>query len=161
MLSRLGLPSQASGARAVRRILLSSSAMALVALAACDGDITSPQPPANPRLVPRSVTLAGKRVVLEAYVYRDFAPSFGPDRSGLIAGLRIATSDGSPIPSNIHADAAWIIAGDEVWATPVAEQFPRTPGSAFFEVVARDGPKWPIGTSIAVIVRVRETGGPD
>ena len=103
----------------MRRILVSSAAMALVALAACDGSVTSPRPPADSRLVPRSVTLAGKRVVLEAYVYRDFAPSFGPDRSGLIAGLRIATSDGSPIPSNIHADAAWIVAGDEVWATQI------------------------------------------
>jgi hypothetical protein len=144
----------------VRRIFLFSAAVALVALAAC-ADTIAPLPPSELRSAPLSVTLAGKELVLEAYLWRNFAPSVPLEGPPLQAALRITTADGTPVPDNIRADAAWVVYGDDVWATPVAEELSRFPGSAYFEVMARNGPHWPPGASVDVVVRVREVGGRD
>jgi hypothetical protein len=148
----------------MRRLVLSSCAIALLTLAACDGGggLISPRPPADPASVARTITLGGKQLFVEPFVYRDFTPGIGPrEERRLIVGLRITTVDGSEVPPNVRADAAWVINGDQVWATPVEEHFARFPGLRFFDVSADGGPLWAPGTPVDVIVRIRETGGPN
>jgi hypothetical protein len=105
------------------------------------------------------VTVAGKVLVLAAFAWRNFEPVIPQGGPPLDAALRIATADASAVPTTVRADAAWLLFGDEVWATDVAEQHIRSPGAAYFEVVARNGPHWPTGASVDVVVRVREVGG--
>jgi len=146
----------------MRRSVLSWCAIALVTLAACDsGDIISPLPPSDPASVPYRITLGGKELFVEPFVYRNFSPSIGPsDERRLIVSLRITTVDGSDVPANVRADAVWVISGDQVWATPVKEQFARFP-ARFFDVSAQGGPLWAPGSPVDVIVRIYETGGPN
>jgi hypothetical protein len=135
------------------------TAISLLTLAGCDSDAVGPLPPSELRAAPLSVTLAGKVLVLEAYAWRNFEPVIPEGGPPLDAALRITTADASPVPTTIRADAAWLLFGDEVWATEVAEQHNRFPGAAYFEVVARNGPHWPTGASVDVVVRVSEVGG--
>jgi hypothetical protein len=108
--------------------------------------------------VPLRVTLAGKELALEAELWRN-GWNVGPEGSSLAAFMRIKTVDGSPVPNNIRADAAWLRQPDDLWSTLVIDQWPRTQTLPFFEVSAREGPEWPGGTSVVVVIRVRETNG--
>ena len=131
-------------------------------LLACRGNPTAPVSLSVPKLraAPTVVTLAGKPLVLEASLWRDFMPISPPDGQPLVAVLQIKAADGSAVPSSVRADAAWVVFGDEVWATPVAEEQARDETAPFYEVVARDGPKWGPGVTVEVIVQLRDGVGP-
>ena len=141
--------------RCVRRVLIHSmtnsrlGAAAVICLViACSSD----------RLfAPRLVTMEGATVRAEASLWRDFQPSSPPDGRPLVAILRIQTADGSAIPSALSADSAWVYNGDAVWATTVLEEQPRS--VSYFEVVARNGPKWGPGIEVDVVVRLRDSAG--
>ena len=111
------------------------------------------------RQAPLAVTMEGKTLELEPYVYRDFAPISEPNGKPMIAGLRIHTSDGSPVPASIVADAMWVVRGDDVWAAVPVMEHSRAVTAPWYELVARGGPKWEPGGIIDVIVRLRSTNG--
>ena len=108
-------------------------------------------------LAPDLVTMEGATVRAEAYLWRDFAPSSPPDGQPLVATLRIQTTDGSLIPPTLTADSAWLYNGGAVWATTVVQEQPRN--ATYFEVVARNGPKWGPGIEVDVVVRLRDSAG--
>jgi hypothetical protein len=86
-------------------------------------------------------------------------PISPPDGKPLMLALRIQTIDGTPIPSTLTADSAWVYNGGAVWATAVVERSPREAGGAFFEVAAGGGPKWEPGIQVDVVVSVRDAAG--
>jgi len=108
-------------------------------------------------LAPRFVTIEGARVGVHAFLWRDFQPTSPPDGKPLVAILRIQTTDDTPIPSTLTADSVWVYDGANVWAAPVVEEQPRE--ATYFEVVARNGPKWGPGILVDVVVRLRDSGG--
>lgn len=110
-------------------------------------------------LATRVVPVEGASVRVDAYLWRDFQPISPPDGKPLVAIFRIATVDGRPIPSTLIADSAWVYNGASVWATAVVEEHPRSANAAFFEVVARNGPKWGPGIEVDVVVRLRDGAG--
>jgi hypothetical protein len=133
--------------------------LALVLAAACSSEaLLAPAPPEF-RDTPEQVTFDGLSVRLETYLWRDFQPIAPPDGQPLIAVLRITTTDGTPVPASLHADRAWVIADGVAWAASVQEERGRVAGSAFFEVVARDGPKWGPGIAVDVVIRLRTSSG--
>lgn len=107
-------------------------------------------------LAPRVVPVEGASVRVDAYLWRDFQPISPPDGKPLVAVFRIATVDGGPIPSTLTADSAWVYNGASVWGTAVVEENPRSANAAFFEVVARNGPKWGPAIEVDVVVRLRD-----
>ena len=129
-----------------------------IGIGGCDADIVAPRalPPSELRAVPTSIALSGRTLVLETYLWRDFSPPSPPNGVPLIAVLRVRTADGSPIPSSVTADGAWIVLGEDVWATAVAHEQRRDPTASSFAVVAREGPKWQPGATVDVIVCLRE-----
>ena len=136
-----------------------------LALGACESAMLRPDPGDDPptselRTAPVSIPMAGKTLLLDTYVWRDFQPIAPPDGQPMIAALIIRTTDGSPVPASISVEHAWVVMGNEIWATePVAEQ-PRAAMSPNHVVMARNGPKWGPGGTVDVIVRLRQTGGP-
>ena len=110
-------------------------------------------------LAPRVVSVDGATLRLEASLWRDFQPISPPDGKPLIAGLRVITVDGAPIPSTLRADSVWIYNGSGVWAASVTEEQLRTAGASFFDVVARNGPKWGPGIEVDVVVQLRDAAG--
>jgi len=110
-------------------------------------------------LAPRVVSVDGATLRLETSLWRDFQPISPPDGKPLIAGLRVLTVDGAPIPSTLRADSVWIYNEAAVWAASVTEEQPRSVGASFFEVVARNGPKWGPGIEVDVVVQLRDAAG--
>jgi hypothetical protein len=125
-------------------------ALACILVSACATERT---------LAPRLVAISGATVRVEASLWRDFAPSSPPDGKPLVAILRIQTVDGTPIPPTLTADSAWVYNSAQVWAAAVLEEHLRSAGASFFEVVARNGPKWGPGIEVDVVVRLRDAAG--
>ena len=121
---------------------------------------TTPVPPPI-RNAPAEVSLAGVALRLETYLWRDFQPTSPVDGKPLVAVLRVRSVTGTAISATIHADSAWIINGDLAWATAVVDEQGRASGASFFEVVARDGPKWGPGIQVDVVVRLHDSAGHD
>lgn len=61
--------------------------------------------------------------------------------------------------TTFHVDGAWVINGAEVWSASVGEEKLASPSPVYYEVVARDGPKWGPNVSVEVVVRIRESSG--
>jgi hypothetical protein len=110
-------------------------------------------------LAPRIVSMDGATLRLEASLWRDFQPISPPDGKPLIASLRLLTVDGASIPSTLRADSVWIYNGAAVWSASVTEEQSRSAGASFFEVVARNGPKWGPGIEVDVVVQLHDAAG--
>jgi hypothetical protein len=111
------------------------------------------------RDAPLETPFGGVTVQLATSLWRDFQPSTPPDGQPLIAVLRVTSVDGTSIPAALQADSAWILNSDLAWATAVREEWTRGAGAPFFEVVARDGPRWGPGIEVDVVVRLRDSAG--
>lgn len=130
-----------------------------VAQFACKGsDSVAPLPVDELRAAQLVARVEGKELILLPYLWRDFQPVAPPDGQPLIAGLRVRAADSTAVPSTIRIDAAWIVFGDQVWATSVGEGRFETSPWPFYEVVARNGPKWGPGVRVDVVVRIRHSG---
>lgn len=134
------------------------------------GAPTAPDPvsPSTLLTTPTSVVVEGKTLTLGALLWRDFLPPVSSPGGGpMISLLRVQTADGSAVPSTITADTVWLVRGADLWSGAVREERAREFGASGFEVVARDGPKWEVGATVAVIVQLRASGrvvrlrGPD
>src|ERR1043165_8564148 len=142
-----------------RELKLIAWAIATVSQLGCSAaDSIAPLPLDELRAAPSVVRVEGKDLVLSPHLYRDFQPVSPPDGRPLIAGLRILTADSSAVPTSITVDAAWIVYSDQVWAASTADEvrfdYPPRP---FYEVFARNGPKWGPDVRVDVIVRVRDS----
>jgi hypothetical protein len=104
-----------------------------------------------------NVTLGGVTLSLEAHLWRDFMPLSPPDGKPLVAVLFIKAADGSPIVTDVRADAAWVVYGDFVWACSEVER--QNLGGERRRFAIRGGPKWGPGVTVDVIVRVRDDEG--
>jgi hypothetical protein len=119
----------------------------------------APLPVAELAAASSSVVINGQELTLVASIWRDFMPVSPPDGKPLVAVLRVQAPGGVRISSTFHVDAAWLVNGGEVWATGVADERLETQSPMYYEVVARDGPKWAPGASVDVVVRIRESSG--
>jgi len=136
-----------------------------LSLAGCGGEhplkpaplaLTTPAVLAQVHAAADSVEAAGAGLRLGTDLWRDFMPIAPPDGEPLRAVLLITTADSSAFPPALRADAAWVLKGDEVWATWVKETRPRLPGAPTLEVYAEGGPKWGPGIEVDVVVRLRD-----
>jgi hypothetical protein len=78
--------------------ILAALTAALVSAACAEATGPLPRRPASElRSVPTSVSVAGKTLVLESYLWRDFMPIAPPNGTSLTVVLRVNTSDGSKV----------------------------------------------------------------
>ncbi len=125
-------------------------AVTCIALNACTSDRL---------LAPRLVSIAGATVRVDASLWRDFQPIAPPDGQPLVGIFAVRTIDDTPIPPGVTADSAWVYNGVLAWATAVVEEHPRGEGASFFEVVARNGPKWAPGIEVDVVLQLHDATG--
>ena len=121
------------------------------------GDLTI----AQLRAAPVTVTVGGVTMTLRTHLWRDFMPGVTrPGRRrpkrGLLASIKVVATDAKAIPPGLVADTVWLIKGDEVWTSPLKEVRRRGPG---LDVMVRNGPAWPTGIKVDVVVRLRDKGG--
>jgi hypothetical protein len=133
---------------------------ATLVLNACSPTTPSPLP-SDLAAAPTSVVLAGKSLVLDAYLWRDFMPISPPDGKPLTAVLRVRTDDGSDVPATVVVDMVWVLKGADTWSTLPREERSRSETAPIYELLARDGPKWGPGITVDVVVRLRDQSGRD
>lgn len=121
--------------------------------------MTAPVPTGDLRAAPVTVMVGQQALVLVPSLWRDFQPISPPDGKPLVAVLRVKANDGAALASTFHVDGAWVIYGAEVWTASVGEEKLASPSPVYYEVVARDGPKWGPNVSVDVVVRIREPSG--
>ena len=95
---------------------------------------------------PEYITLNGIDVTLQAYLWRDFMP--GTNDSSLRVTIRLHSVKEPPL---VRFETVWIIQGDAAWTFSSSK--------ATNEIIGRDGPKWPEGASIDVVVKLRDESG--
>lgn len=133
---------------------------AIVVTAACGDAPTAPTPPTSDlAAAPTRVSVAGKSLLLDASLWRDFMPIAPPDGRPLIGVLRVQTDDGSGVPATVTVDMAWVLNGADVWRAVPREERARAATAPAYEVVVRDGPKWGPGIHVDVVVRIRDANG--
>lgn len=132
----------------------------LVVTAACSDAQTAPSPlPSDLVAAPTRVSLAGKSLLLDASLWRDFMPIAPPDGHPLMGVLRVQTDDGTGVPATVTVDMAWVLNGADVWRAVPREERARAATAPAYEVVLRDGPKWAPGVHVDVVVRLRDPNG--
>ena len=136
---------------------------ATLVLNACGGSSPAvPSPlPSDLATAPTRVVLAGKPLVLDASLARDFMPISPPDGRPLTAVLLVRAEDGSQVPATVGADMVWVLNGVDTWSAVPREERSRSEMAPLYELVARDGPKWGPGVNVDVVVRLHEQGGRD
>ncbi|MCH8567138.1 MAG: hypothetical protein LAT67_02685 [Balneolales bacterium] len=110
---------------------------------------------------PDTLYIGDQALVMDTYLLRDFMPTSNPNSNSLSASLTIKTTDLTPFPESLTADAAWIVNIIDVWDTYLsgANTPPSQTGAHELRKVARNGPMWNTGLVVEVIVRLRHTDG--
>ncbi len=116
-------------------------------------------PTGDLQAAPASVIVGRQTLVLVPFLWRDFMPISPPDGKPLVAVLRVQANDGTALAATFRVDGAWVINGAEVWTASVGEETLASPSRVYYEVVARDGPKWGPNVRVDVVVRIRESSG--
>jgi hypothetical protein len=110
---------------------------------------------------PRAATATGKMTPAQrgAFLPTDAEDAF---RKELAAGKKLlpvrptVAEDKSPTVESLRAAPVWLIKGTEVWKSPVPKMRSRGP---MFNATVRNGPAWPTGIKIDVVVRLRAKDG--
>ncbi len=110
------------------------------------------------RSAPPSAEVGLQTIILTASLWRDFEPPVPPGGRPLTVVIVVSTSDRAMWPA-VELEAAWVVNGQDVWRPvleydPLVDPYPNT-----ILKVGRDGPRWAPGTSVDVVVRVRDTAG--
>lgn len=109
------------------------------------------------RAVPMEAVVDGRTLYVESYLWRDYMPITPPEGKPLTALFRVRAREGGAAPA-VTVDSAWVVYGSSVWATaPRMEHAPATSGE--LELIARNGPLWPAGSTVDVVLRVRGSRG--
>lgn len=101
-----------------------------------------------------AIIISGRRLRLNAFLGRDFMPSLQPD-TRLMAIIRLVPDSGA-VPAGVSVESATFSLGSDNWhVVPMKEaSWPN-----YFEVVARGGPTWPVGSLVDVAVQVKDVSG--
>ena len=110
------------------------------------------------RAAPQTVSVSGTTLRLWAYLWRDFMPTVGRRgaKKGLLVNIKVAPVDAKAIPEGLVAETLWLIKGTEVWTSAVKEARSRGP---VLDATIRNGPPWPTGIKVDVVVRIRAKDG--
>lgn len=142
--------------RTFLRLLLISAVAALPACSAVNG--VAPLPLDELHAAPLLITVSGQSLRLEPTLWRDFMPSSPPNGKPLVANLRVRATDSLALKAAIRLEAVWIVNGSETWSSAVGEER-LAQDRAYYEGIARDGPKWSPGDRVDVVVRIRDASG--
>lgn len=112
-------------------------------------------------LIPEVIIAGGTKITMDCFLYRDMMPGVAPDGTGLIAIITLTADGVSVFPDYITADRLYVIYGKDTWETTFEDEIRPRDATHLnqIELVARNGPKWPLESKVNVVVRVRVEGG--
>ncbi len=104
---------------------------------------------------PTQLTINGHSYKLQTVLWRDFQPVSPPNGKPLIGLAWLSETDSLTIPSNVTMDYLWVVNGGQTWATNFSDEERPSQPDYRLEEIAREGPKWGPGITVAVVARVR------
>lgn len=106
--------------------------------------------------IPESLVVAGFKITMQTYLYRDFMPSTEPDGSELRAIITLIAQNAPTFPDFITGDKLYVIRGTETWESAFFDEIrPSDPGHLNqITLLVDHGPKWPVGSLVKVVVRL-------
>ncbi|OGV77496.1 MAG: hypothetical protein A3K19_27930 [Lentisphaerae bacterium RIFOXYB12_FULL_65_16] len=111
------------------------------------------------REAPELVILAGHKLTLETYLWRDFQPRTPEGGKPLCSLLKVRSADEKRLPPDLRVLNVWILNEQKIWSTSSVEPRQRPNQSNSMEFVARGGPKWGPDANVDVIVRLQDGSG--
>jgi len=123
---------------------------------------SDPYSPDHPSLkgllsAPEEVTIDGRKLTLETYLWRNLMPGAGSGGSSLLALIRVTAVDQLLFPSTVDADQLWIVYQGAIWETGFSETINELQYQ--LSKMARGGPKWGPSIYVDVIVRIVHISG--
>lgn len=110
------------------------------------------------RAVATALHVGEARYTAEVEAWRSFQPPVVEGGDPLIAVVRVSEGGVGGVPASLAVDTVWLVRGDEVATGIAREEQPRERGARTVEFVLRDGPRWPPGDSLDVIVALAGLG---
>jgi len=99
-----------------------------------------------------TITIDGKRVVLSAYLWRDFMPSIGERDNSMKATVKVTGANKIPLPENVMINRLIVVKGDSVWVTHIEDA--QRLDQRMIQAGAKGGPEWEVGSYTDVIVEI-------
>lgn len=108
---------------------------------------------------PNAKNIGGVEYTVEAFVWRDFAPSINPP-AGLLANNTLIREDGNTIDSDFEIIQHFIVKDRDIWVPDDTEVRLNQNSTNRLHVVSREGPEWEIDSKVNVglTIKNRETG---
>lgn len=128
----------------------------------------TPEPGGSPlRTTPEALGAVATRAegpdgafTLEVEAWRSYQPTMErPPGDPMIAILRLRVEGERAIPGALSVDSVWLVRGADVERAQAREEQPRVAGAGMVEFVIRDGPRWPTGETMDVVVALGGLGG--
>jgi hypothetical protein len=108
---------------------------------------------------PKQIYVQKKKLIAEAYLWRDFMPGSPPDRFSLMASIKLKSDDVSSFATDIKVLKVWLLRGKDVWSTENQEVRIGMGPANEIEIVIRNAPKWNVGSYIDVVVKLTDKAG--
>jgi hypothetical protein len=109
---------------------------------------------------PEVVSLEGKELFLDTYLWRNFMPSTNPS-TGLQAIFFVIVQDSTAFPEGVEADSVFVVHGDSLWTTMTDTVASDHPDSKSYNLVRRveGGPPFEPEVHVDVAIRLTTASG--
>ena len=99
---------------------------------------------------PETISIDGEKLLLSAFLWRNFMPTTGKTDSSMRAGIMVTSSNEAPVPEALEITGLIIVKNDSVW---VAEtEIPERLDQQIIQASAKGGPEWNVGDKVDVVV---------
>lgn len=137
------------------------AAVLVLVSAGCQNPVTPSLTMEDLLTAPLAIEIAGRQFTIETHLYRDFMPLDNAGGSPLFVVVYLTAVDLQPFPADIDGTRIWIVNGKWVWETDFADESRPRDQAHLYQLtkIARDGPKWDVGTQVEVVVRATTSTG--
>ena len=99
---------------------------------------------------PETISIADEKLLLTAFLWRDFMPRTGKADNSMRAGIMVTSSSEKPVPADLEITGLMIVKDDSVWVAEI--EIPERLDHQVIQASAKGGPEWNIGDKVDVVV---------
>ena len=103
-----------------------------------------------------TLAIESMKLVLDAYLWRDFMPVSPPNGKSLLAVNWLISVDSTDILGRIDLIEQYVIYGDSIWISEYENEIHGTPAYKI-EKISRNGPKWGPNLYVDIISKIHDS----